>query len=931
MALQPVTFDDFSGGQTDRYIGTDTNKAAWTANFLIDETKKAYVRDGTSIYPNRIPGAYSPSGIYLGSEPFAHPVVINGPSAYTASETTAWTEIKGVNVAFLPTKGNEPDTGVIWRRQLIAAAPVTGLPPSTIYATAYQQPGTPATPATYKALTLGLPALASSPSIHYSGTDAYQAVYAFFYKYTFIDYKGTLFAFFGNPNLPGLVNGSAAGDPSTNNIAISSIPVLTNSALTNYDTTAAVTTNTTFTAGSTSATVTSAAGLYIGQQVINANVTQGTVITGINGTTITLSLPAVSSASASSTVYSALTVEIYRTINGGSVFFFCGHVANGTTSFTDNVSDTNLQNQSPIYTSGNALGYDQPPTNVIGIAETNDTFWYATNTTLYQSVTGAPGACPSSFSDQMGQKIVGISDIISFPILFCDRSVYRIEGTFDSFGNNGWVPREIHQTAGCIANSSIVRIPGGLVWFGNGGVFFTDGYQVMKISMHLDTSYKSWASSTTKGAYDSAKNMVYWTVKTFPQPSLPNNGFVVLHLNYGIKPESVFTFQWSENNLYPSALRMSQAQDIQNADPSISTTGTWTSGQNTMVVASAAGIIAGQSVTATGVPYGVTVKSVVGTTVTLSANTNVSATTATAVKFSQVIYSQLYSRMCFTDANGYLLWFDPNSLTDVKIDTNFYPSQMTKKAIFYEWATAGLDQGTQGFRKYTSDVSLEVDAQTPVSIQIRHRRDDGGGGWSGEGGSPPAGKGIAGSPGGGSAGNPGVPEVRQDGAITWGVTDCLWSSDPNEHLWNDFATVAGKRSVPAAQLRSGRRQLKFCPSFTVIAGSDTYGTATVSSVGTSTPLVTLDTPGQAWITDPEGYYLTFVGDGYNQTFYILKRLSDTVLQLTDPLGKLTARSQKWEIKGYRKFERPRILSFTMMAEVDGATFGQATAPAGANA
>jgi hypothetical protein len=933
MALQNVPFEDFSGGMADNYIGTDVTRAESAINFLIDETKKAYVRYGTAIYPNRIPGAFRPSGTYLGPEPFSHPVIINGPSAYTASETTAWTEILGANTTFLPTKQNDQESGIVWRRQLVAGAPVTGLLPAMIYATAYQQPSTPAVPATYKALTLGLPALAVKPTIPYTSSDAYQALYAFFYKYTFIDYTGTLFAFFGNPNKPGFVNGSVndALGPNSTNIAISAIPVLANTALTNYDTTAAVTTNTTYVAQSTSATVASATGLSVGQQLINANVIQGTVITKIVGTTITLSSPALTSASASSTVYSALTVQIYRTINGGSVLFYLGMVANGTTAFTDNVSDATVQNQQAIYTSGNAKGYDQPPTGILAVTQTNDFFWYATSTTLYQSIQGAPGACPSSFSNQIDQKIVGLSDIISFPILFCDKSIYRVEGTFDSFGNNGFALREIAKNAGCISNSSIVKTPQGLIWFGNGGIYMTDGYQVRKITNHLDDSYKAWSAggATIKGEYDSTKNTVYWTVKTMGSNTLPNNAWLVLHMNYTLDDESVFTVQQSSQNLYPTSLRFTESADVAASDPTITTTATWTSGANTMTVASASGLNIGQLVTAVGVPYGTYIQTIVGTTVTLTKNTN-QAGTAASVNFSQVIYSQLYRRMLFTDVNGYLLWFDPNYLADVLIDTNLYPTQMKTKAIFYEWITAGLDQGVKGFRKYNPDVVLEVDADTPVAIQIRHRRDDGGGGWSGEGGSPPSGQGVAGSPGGGTSGNPGVPEIRQDGALSWGITDCTWGTDPNEHLWNDFRTVSGRRSVPANQLRSGRRQLKFCPSYTVIASSDNYTTATVSGAGTGQVLVTLDSSSFAWITDPEGYYITLAVDGYNQSYFIKSRLSDTVLQVTDPLLLITNGSSKWEIKGYRKFERPRLLSFTLNAEVDGPTYGQATQPAGAN-
>jgi hypothetical protein len=928
MPLTPVTFEDFSGGQADLYIGTDVTRQAILKNFLIDETKKPYVRYGTSIFVNRIPGAYAPSGIYLGPQPFSHQVVVAGPSAYIPDETATWQEVIGVTSMF-PTKTSERESALVWRRQLVGVAPVASVPAAMLYATQYVQPSTPATAATYKALTLGLPALANSPSIHYSSGDAYQAQYAFFYKYTFIDYTGTLFAFFGNPNLPGLVNGSGANDPATSNIAISSIPVLANTAYTNYDVTASVTTNTTYAIGSKTATVASATGLLVGQQLINANVTQGTVVTAIVGTTITLSQPAIATAAASSTIYCALTVQIYRTINGGSVLFYNGMVPNGTTTYTDAVSDANVQLQQAIYTSNGALGYDQPPTGALGVAQTNDIFWYATSTTLYQSIQGAAGACPATFSNQMDQKIVGLSDVVSFPILFCDKSVYRIEGTFDSFGNGGYVPREIHRTAGCISNASIVKTPYGLIWFGNGGIFVTDGYSVKKISNHLNISYPVFASSSVAGEYDSSKNMVYWTINTFPNSV--TNAFLVLHLNYGVQEESLFSWLYSENNLYPTALRFSVAADVASSDPSVSTTATWTSGLTTITVTSATGISNGMSVTGVGIAYGATVTGISGTTITLSAATTDPGANTTVV-FSRPVYAQLYNRMCFANANGYLLWFDPNSLADVLIDTTIFPTQMAKKTIMYDLTTAGLDQGVKGFRKYNPDVSLEVDAQTPVAIQIQHRRDDGGGGWSGEGGTPPAGRGVAGSPGGGSTGNPGVPEIRQDGAITWGITDTVWSTDPNEHLWNDFATVNGKRSVPAAQLRSARRQLKFTNAYTIIAGSDTYGTATVvvGSPG-SLPTVTLDNyPTQIWITDPEGYWITFVGDSYNQTYFIKSRVSDSVLQLTDPYATLVAGSYKWEIKGYRKFERPRILNFTLYAEVEGPTYGQATQPAGAN-
>lgn len=173
-----------------------------------------------------------------------------------------------------------------------------------------------------------------------------------------------------------------------------------------------------------------------------------------------------------------------------------------------------------------------------------------------------------------------------------------------------------------------------------------------------------------------------------------------------------------------------------------------------------------------------------------------------------------------------------------------------------------------------------------------------------------------------------VPELRQDGGLLWNITDCVWETDSIEHRWNDQSITAGKRFIPAGILRSGRRQIRFTNSFTVIAGSDQYGTGTVDPAAMT---LTLDNSSQIWITDPEDYFVTFASDSYNQTFQIQSRISNLVIKLYDPYRLLVAGSTKWEIKGYRKFERTRLLSFTLNAEVDGPTQNPATSQTGANA
>jgi hypothetical protein len=569
------------------------------------------------------------------------------------------------------------------------------------------------------------------------------------------------------------------------------------------------------------------------------------------------------------TNYDVVTVtkEIYRTINGGQNFFFLASIPNATTSYVDSTADSTIQNNELIYTAGGALGYDLPPAGAFAVTQVYDYFWYATPTTLYQSIAGNPGACPADFADELDQKIKGLASFAAYPILFCDRSVYRVEGTFDDFGNGGYQRREIHKTAGCISNASIVNTPLGIFWFGNGGVFWTDGRAVLKVSDHLDSFYATWSNGQVLGSYDHNDNVVRWTVSSSPNnETSPNDTILILHLHYGVKEESVFSTEGSWGNIYPTAIAFSNSQDIVDA----------------------------------GAPY-----------------------------------DQFYNNVAFTDGRGYLLYYDVRALTDPWVDPTKAPADFFKKPIIYDFITAGLDQGTTATRKYTPEFQVEIDPQTSVAMQVQHRRDDGGA-WSGTGGTPPSGQGATGSPGGGSSGAPGVPELRQDGPIIWGVTDCLWLNDALEHPWRTIPLLAARRTIPFGQLRSERRQLRFTNAFTNIINSAAPdevppGDATVAvGVAPALSTVTLDTPGNAWPDDLEGYWITFASDNYTQTYQVAEKVSDTVLAIRDPYGTLVDGSTAWVIKGYRKFERPRLVSFTLYAEDDGTTFSPSTAQQGSN-
>lgn len=77
----------------------------------------------------------------------------------------------------------------------------------------------------------------------------------------------------------------------------------------------------------------------------------------------------------------------------------------------------------------------------------------------------------------------------------------------------------------------------------------------------------------------------------------------------------------------------------------ISTTGTWALGANSMVVASAAGIVVGQVIQATGVPVGATVSGIAGTTISWSATLPATqpGTASTVAFVSYLTVSSLYT------------------------------------------------------------------------------------------------------------------------------------------------------------------------------------------------------------------------------------------------------------------------------------------------
>lgn len=355
--------------------------------------------------------------------------------------------------------------------------------------------------------TAGLPALASSPVVT-PGTagSSYNTIYAFIYSYDYtvdtVNHQDL------GPVTYVVVAAGAAPNAST--FAITVIPALANGATHNYD-----------------------------------------------------------------TASSSLKVKIYRTTNAGATFYYVGSVNNGTTTFNDTVADTTLVSSGVLlYTEGGVLENDPPlPSKLVHV--TGDIAYYAHvkdgtevfSNRLMQAVPGDADSVPADNYTDVEGEIVGLSSVKGAPILLCKGGeVYRVDGVFDDFGRGGMFPQKISDATDCISSQSVVQTMEGVFWAGTDGIYFTDGYQVLRLNEDYDKTWADWVLSSEQrsriqGKYDSKKRRIWWTIQETGEVDC--NRCYILDLNWGIRPKATFTTASGTNDSFaPTALEFSGGEMV---------------------------------------------------------------------------------------------------------------------------------------------------------------------------------------------------------------------------------------------------------------------------------------------------------------------------------------------------------------------------------
>lgn len=477
---QPLEVEDFSGGITDNYIDGAPNAYYEGDNFLVTFNKKLYTRPGSLIFSEENPQI--PTGaVRIGALiPFEGSLLVQAAKKIFFEDVTYQT-LQGPSSNDVFSAGSTANFISVaeWNSHLILTNDAFAKPVK-VYKDATS---------TLRVRTAGLPKVASNPTIGGTAGTA-DWLYAFVLRYPY-SVGALAFEDFG-PVL--IVEAPNLTAPNVNAHNISAIPVLSNGAGDNYDTT-------------------------------------------------------------------QIKVQIYRTIDGGDTFFLVGEVTNGTTVFTDTMSDATLLLQDVLYTTNGVLDREQPP-ECKYVHVTNNFAYYAYikedgaefANIIQQSFENDPDSSNALFRVRVDDTIVGINSFNFTPIVFCRNSIYRLEGTYNADGSGFLDKQKIHGTIGCVSNRSIVQTSKGTFFAGHDGFYWTDGFQVMKVSTEFNKRYIALSNKTKIYAtYNPLEERVLWTAQK-DGGSADNDIIFCLDLRFGIKPDMCFTTWSGGANFAPTAL-----------------------------------------------------------------------------------------------------------------------------------------------------------------------------------------------------------------------------------------------------------------------------------------------------------------------------------------------------------------------------------------
>lgn len=232
-------------------------------------------------------------------------------------------------------------------------------------------------------------------------------------------------------------------------------------------------------------------------------------------------------------------IAIYRTFDGGQDFYKLDEVDYDTSTYVDAKSDSDIENNAPLYTAGGTLSDEAPPKAKYTVIA-NDTLYLGhikdgileLPNVLQASKPGRLYSCPSTFRLYFEESIKGLGFINTYPIVFLESKIYRVEGSIDSTGSGYLRKRLISDSIGVVSQKSIVNTKDGVYFASQDGFYFTDGFEYKKISIDLNHTYAALADyNDIEGTYNRLNNRVYWSAKN-DSSNTYNDSIYVGHIDF---------------------------------------------------------------------------------------------------------------------------------------------------------------------------------------------------------------------------------------------------------------------------------------------------------------------------------------------------------------------------------------------------------------
>lgn len=484
MPTQPFEVDQFDGGITDNYIDGPANKYRYADNFILTTHKKLFTRPGSDLYDESNPQ------IPLGAQRISTIINFNNNSDLLIHSArrlyyydAGWTELTGPtgNPVFESGSATTKMSHSEWNKQLFVTNDNYVLP------TKLFKDGV----GTWQVRTAGLPELASDPTIT-PGIGLASYIYAFVYEYSYT--VGTISYLDSSDVTQILITNAATPDASI--IAISDIPVITNTATSNYD------------------TVNIKVGIY---RSIDGGDTLYRVGQVNNGTTVFNDNVLDDALILNTTLYTTGGNEA----QGAPPLSKYVHTASGFTYYANVKS-----------------GSEEYPYRI------------------YQSLQSNPDGVPSGFFVDLEDQIIGISSYNFNVVVGTNNSIYRLDGFYDTDGSGGITFQKIKDTIGLISQNSFVQTHQGLYFAADDGFYWTDGFQAEKLSSAFNRRYKDIVANNPEniyGTYDPENDRIIWSMKSDNEAD-DNDVIYCMDLNFGVKPDMPFTTWSNDESFRPTAL-----------------------------------------------------------------------------------------------------------------------------------------------------------------------------------------------------------------------------------------------------------------------------------------------------------------------------------------------------------------------------------------